>query len=157
MDFPNPAGFIGSQGLSANVHGRACRDGCALSSSEKVTIGSAYLKARESNNNLRPNISALVRDCKVMRKTIMKVEGELVRAGRVIDPAVIARDKDMPSGSGTTCLKTRESNNNTQILRDTTIRQNEFSKNMHTSVMCQAGCFQDGCWKRWKIMCGTKA
>ena len=88
MDFPNPAGFIGSQGLSANVHGRACRDGCALSSPEKVIIGSAYLKARESNNNLRPNISVLARNCKVTRKTIMKVEGELIRAGCVIDPAV---------------------------------------------------------------------
>ena len=72
------------------------------------------MKARESNNNLPPNISALVRDFEVTRKIIMKVEGELIRAGRVIDPAVIARDKDMPSGSGTTCLKARESNNNTQ-------------------------------------------
>ena len=49
----------------------------------------------------------------------MKVEGELVRAGRVIDPAVIARGKDMPSGSGTTCLKARESNNNTQNYLET--------------------------------------
>ena len=49
----------------------------------------------------------------------MKVEGELVRAGRVINSAVIARDKDMPSGSGTTCLKARESNNNTQNYLET--------------------------------------
>ena len=56
------------------------------------------MKARESNNILRPNTYALARDCKVTRKTIMKVEGELIRAGRVIDPVVIARDKDMPSG-----------------------------------------------------------
>ena len=42
----------------------------------------------------------LARDCKVTIKTIMKVEGELIRAGRVIDPAVIVRDKDMPSGPG---------------------------------------------------------
>ena len=106
MDFPNPAGFIGSHGLSSNVHGRAYRNGCALFVSEKVTIGSAYLKARESNNNLRPNISAVVRDCKVTRKTIMKVEGELVRARLVIDPAVVARDKDMSSGLGTALPRT---------------------------------------------------
>ena len=56
----------------------------------------------------------LARDCKVTIKTIMKVEGELICAGRVIDPAVIARDKDMPSGSGTTRLRARESNNSTQ-------------------------------------------
>ena len=104
MDFPNPAGFIGSHGLSANVYGRAYRSGCALSFSEKVTIGSAFLKAREGNDNLRPNISVLARNCKVTRKTIMKVEGELIRAGRVIDPAVIFRDKDMPSGPGTNTL-----------------------------------------------------
>ena len=111
---PESGRFHWLAGLSANIDGRAYRDGCALSSSEKVTIGSANLKARESNNNLRPNISALVRDCKVTKKTSMKVEGELIRAGRVIDPAVIARDKDIPSGSGTTCLKAREGNSNTQ-------------------------------------------
>ena len=72
------------------------------------------MKARESNNILRPNTYALARDCKVTRKTIMKVEGELIRAGRVIDPAGIAMDNDMPLGRGTTYLKAMESNNNTQ-------------------------------------------
>ena len=62
------------------------------------------MKVKESNNNLRANISALARDYKVTRKTIMKAEGELIRAGRLIDPAVIVRDKDMPSGPGTITL-----------------------------------------------------
>ena len=34
----------------------------------------------------------------------MKVDGELIRAGRVIDPAVIVRGKDMPLGPGTIAL-----------------------------------------------------
>ena len=98
MDFPNLAYFIGSYDLSANVHARAYRNSCALSFLEKVTIGFVYLRARESNNNFRPNISALARDCKVMRKAIMKVKGGLIRAAHVIDPAVTVRDKVMPSG-----------------------------------------------------------
>ena len=104
MDFPNSTGFIGTHGLSPNASGRAYRSGSALSFSEKVTIGSAYLKARETNNNVRPNISALARECKVTRKTILKIEGELMCAGRVIEPAVIIRDKDMPSGPGSIAM-----------------------------------------------------
>ena len=95
MDLPSSTGFIGSHGLSTNALGRAYRNGKALSFSEKVTIGNAYLKARERNNNIRPNISALARECKVTRKTILKVEGELIHAGRVIEPAVIVGDKDI--------------------------------------------------------------
>ena len=38
----------------------------------------------------------------------------LIRAGRVIDLVVIARDKDITLGSDTTCFKARGSNNNTQ-------------------------------------------
>ena len=95
MDLPSSTGFIGSHGLSTNALGRAYCKRKALSFSEKETIGNSYLKARERNNNIRPNISALASECKVTRETILKVEGELIHAGRVIEPAVIVGGKDI--------------------------------------------------------------
>ena len=53
MDFQNPMGFTGSHGLSTNIHSQAYRNGSVLSFSEKVIIGSTYVKVRESINNAR--------------------------------------------------------------------------------------------------------
>ena len=38
------------------------------------------------------------------KKIILKVEGELIHAVRVIEPAVIIRDKDLPSGPGSIAM-----------------------------------------------------
>ena len=63
----NAGGFIGSHGLATNTHRRAYLSGAPLSFSEKVTIGNAYLQAREDLDGVRPNITVLARACKVAR------------------------------------------------------------------------------------------
>ena len=40
-------GFIQRHGLATNIHGQAYKNGAALSFAEKVSIGSAYVKAQE--------------------------------------------------------------------------------------------------------------
>ena len=40
-------GFIQRHGLATNTHGRAYKNGAALSFAEKVSIGRAYVKAQE--------------------------------------------------------------------------------------------------------------
>ena len=40
-------GFIHRHDLATNTHGRAYKNGAALSFSEKVSIGSAYVKTQE--------------------------------------------------------------------------------------------------------------
>ena len=103
-EFSNAGGFIGSHGLATNTHGRAYLSGAPLSFSEKVTIGNAYLQAREDLGGVRPNITALARACKVARRTILKVEGELMFNGKIISPVQIISGKNIPRGPGSIAL-----------------------------------------------------
>ena len=77
-------GFIQRHGLATNTHGRAYKNGAALSFTEKMSIGSAYVKAQEENGGSRPNISELAKLCRVSRGTILKIEGEIMISRRLL-------------------------------------------------------------------------
>ena len=83
-------GFIERHGLT---HGRAYKNGAVHSFAEKVSIGSAYVKAQEENGGSRPNILELAKLCKVSRSTILKTEGKIMISGKVADPVQIIHDK----------------------------------------------------------------
>ena len=89
----NQNGFIQRHGLATNTHGRAYKNGAALSFAEKVSIDSACVKAQEENGGSRPNISELAKLCRVSRGTILKIEGEIMISGKVADPVRIIPDK----------------------------------------------------------------
>ena len=88
-------GFIQHHGLATNTHDRAYKNGAvsAHSFAEKVSIGSAYVKAQEENGRSRPNILELAKLCKVSRSTILKTEGKIMISGKVADPVQIIHDK----------------------------------------------------------------
>ena len=97
--------FASRHGLSINVEGRPYKNGFPLTFDQKVSIGSAYLKARDDNHGARPNITALARQCKVDRGTITKIEKEMISEGRVKDPIEILRERERPTGPGSICLR----------------------------------------------------
>ena len=69
---------IKRHGLATNTHGRAYKNGAAFFFAEKVSIGSAYVKAQEENGGSRPNILELAKLCRVSRGTFLKIEGEIM-------------------------------------------------------------------------------
>ena len=77
-------GFIQRHGLATNTHGRAYKNGAALSFAEKVSIGSAYVKAQEENGGSISNILELAKLCRVSRGTILKIEGEIMISRRLL-------------------------------------------------------------------------
>ena len=53
---------------------------------EFIGKGLKYLKARNGNHGARPSIYTLAKACQLSRGITLKVEGELLSLGRVVDP-----------------------------------------------------------------------
>jgi hypothetical protein len=99
-----PTDFATHHGLSVNARGRPYKNGFSLTFDQKVSIGSVYSKARDDNYGERPSISAIARQCKVSRLTVLKIEREIISEWKVRDPEEIFRERDQPTGPGSRCL-----------------------------------------------------
>ena len=97
---PAARGFASHHGLQTNVHGRAYKNGHALSLAQKVSIANSYAQARNDVGGARPNISTLARACKVLRNTTKKVEFELASMGRVLDLREFFASRGLPTCPG---------------------------------------------------------
>ena len=92
-------------GTRVNQHGGIYNQGVSFSFAKKVEIAAAYEAAKTANNGgNRPNQTALAAYCRVSRKTIQKVERELEQYGRVLNPAEIQANRDVPRGPGSKAL-----------------------------------------------------
>jgi hypothetical protein len=98
------ARWAANHGLKVNEHGRVYLDGSTLSFDQKVQVAAEYAKAKSENYDLRPNISVLAKRCRVSRGFVRKVEQELFSCGRVIEPEVLRKEKDVPVGPGSKSL-----------------------------------------------------
>ena len=71
---------------------------------KKLEVAAAYNAAMADNGGLRPNISALQRDCKVSRMFVRRIELELEGHQRILHPSETRRNGAGPSGPGARTL-----------------------------------------------------
>jgi len=79
--------------------------GHALSYQRKIEIAAAYLAAKEEGGGLsQPNFSELGRSLGVSRTVVRKVANELLLHGRVLSPAEIRANRNIPRGPGSKAM-----------------------------------------------------
>ena len=99
MDDSSLSILAASHGASVNQFGRVYTRGHALSYQRKIEIAAAYLAAKEEGGGLsQPNFSELGRSLGVSRTVVRKVANELLLHGRVLSPAEIRANRNIPRG-----------------------------------------------------------
>ena len=105
MDDSSLSTLAASHGASVNRFGRVYTRGQAFGYPRKIEIAAAYLAAKEEGGGLlQPNLSDLERNLGVSRTVIRKVADELLLHGRVLSPAEIRANGNIPRGPGSKAL-----------------------------------------------------
>ena len=97
--------FATCHNLLVNTKGWPYKHGFALTFDQQVSFCSIYLKAIYDKDDTCPNITAVARQCKVPRVTILKIKKEVMSKGRVKDPIEIHWEREHPTGPGSICLR----------------------------------------------------
>ena len=92
-------------GTEINEYGGIYISGQSYDYCKKVEVAIAYKSSEAANGGARPQIRALMKECKVSWRFVNKIEKELKKYGRVLKPKEIYQNRKGRVGQGSAADK----------------------------------------------------